>query len=318
MYKRFLPFIVLALLSQSIWAQRIYSRNDYIQMYARTAIEEMYRSGVPASITLAQGCLESGNGNSELSLKSNNHFGIKCHGWGGKGMRYNDDAPNECFRVYDSVSDSYADHSNFLMNNQRYSSLFSLNIKDYKGWAYGLKQAGYATDPKYPTKLIHIIEEHELYQYDQMSIRELNKSDLPDESTAVSSLPDNNQQRNESYSVGATGVALINGCRVVHVQAGDSPKKIADRYDINLWEIYNYNDFPKNHRLVVGELVYLQKKKKKADKNYPYHTIKSGESLHTISQKYGIRLENLYKLNNLDQQSKIAVGQKLSLRKRVR
>lgn len=142
----------------------------YIKKYSQMAVQEMIRSGVPASITLAQGMLESGNGLSKLATKGNNHFGIKCHkGWEGKTMRVDDDAPNECFRVYASVADSYKDHSDFLRYRDRYKFLFDLERTDYKGWAYGLKKAGYATDPGYPTKLIKYIEDYELYRFDVLN-----------------------------------------------------------------------------------------------------------------------------------------------------
>jgi LysM repeat protein len=141
-------------------------RRDYINKYAQDAVREMYKSGVPASITLAQGCLESSDGKSPLAIEANNHFGIKCSGWTGPGFYQDDDAPNECFRSYPSALESFDDHSNFLRSRPRYSSLFELESTDYKGWAHGLKRAGYATDPSYADRLIRIIEEFELHQYD--------------------------------------------------------------------------------------------------------------------------------------------------------
>lgn len=318
MPKRIIALLVFLSISAAVWAQRIYTRQEYIKQHARAAVEEMYRSGVPASITLAQGCLESGNGNSELSVKSNNHFGIKCHGWSGKGMRYNDDAPNECFRVYASVADSYADHSDFLTNNSRYAFLFEFDINNYKGWARGLKKAGYATDPRYADKLIKIIEENNLQQYDKMNPKELQKSNLPKENDTAAIQPNTNKEWAVSPPKKTTRVVEVNSCKAVYVQEGDSPQKIADKYGVKLWEIYNYNDFADNHRIEVGEIIYLQKKKKKADRRHRYHTVKAGESFHFISQKYGVRLESLYKINRLDAQSAIKVGQRLSLRKRVK
>ncbi len=145
----------------------------YIQKWAPTAVREMYRSGVPASITLAQGILESRYGLSSLASEGNNHFGIKCHkDWKGKSMRYDDDARGECFRVYDSADESFQDHSDFLRYRDRYKFLFDLKTTDYKGWAYGLKKAGYATDPNYPAKLIKYIEDYNLYEYDTMTYEE--------------------------------------------------------------------------------------------------------------------------------------------------
>ncbi len=139
----------------------------YIEQFAGLAVEEMYRSGVPASITLAQGLLESRYGLSELAVRGNNHFGIKCHNnWNGRKMYHDDDRNNECFRVYGSPEESFRDHSDFLRYRDRYKFLFDLEPTDYKGWAHGLKKAGYATDPAYPKKLIKLIEEFDLHQYD--------------------------------------------------------------------------------------------------------------------------------------------------------
>ncbi|MFV0553230.1 MAG: glucosaminidase domain-containing protein [Mangrovibacterium sp.] len=288
------------------FAQRIYSRQDYINKYASAAVSEMHRSGVPASITLAQGCLESGNGNSSLSLKSNNHFGIKCHGWTGKSIRYDDDRPNECFRVYDKVEDSYADHSNFLSNNPRYSSLFQLDADDYKGWAHGLKKAGYATDPQYAHKLIKIIEEFELHQYDKMSPKDFKRA-----ASSATSNP-------SPISANAASVFEVNGCRAVRVQPGDSPASIAQAQGVKLWEIYDYNDLPDDYRICEGEIIYLQKKKKRAASGNEVHVVQAGESLRSISQTYGIRFKSLVKLNRLGNNPRIYVGQKLNLRKRVK
>ena len=149
------------------------SREEYIEMYSDIAMKEMLRSGVPASITLAQGMLESDNGNSSLAKKSNNHFGIKCHNdWTGKKVHHDDDSRHECFRKYKTVYDSYVDHSDFLMNTSRYAFLFDLDVKDYRGWAKGLKKAGYATSRTYADMLIRIIEENDLHRYDLLALEE--------------------------------------------------------------------------------------------------------------------------------------------------
>ena len=159
-------FVFVALLLPGVSNAQT-AQEKYISTYADLAVQEMYRSGVPASITLAQGMLESGNGRSELAQKSNNHFGIKCHNnWSGERVYHDDDAKGECFRKYSHPYQSYRDHSDFLRYRDRYKFLFDLKTTDYKGWAYGLKQAGYATDPNYATKLIKIIEDYKLYQYD--------------------------------------------------------------------------------------------------------------------------------------------------------
>src|SRR4051812_10047034 len=152
-------------MSAAAFAQRVdtIATRAYIQQYKDVAISEMHRSGIPASITLAQGIHESGLGKSYLAQNTNNHFGIKCHeNWTGKTFKYTDDAPDECFRVYDNPADSYRDHSDFLKNRPRYAPLFQLDATDYKGWAYGLKKSGYATNPKYPDILIKTNEDFQL------------------------------------------------------------------------------------------------------------------------------------------------------------
>ncbi len=170
--KKAIIFISVVLCQVAAWAQGT-PQELYIQKWAPTAVREMYRSGVPASITLAQGILESRYGLSSLATEGNNHFGIKCHkDWKGKSMRYDDDAKGECFRVYDSADESFQDHSDFLRYRDRYKFLFDLKTTDYKGWAYGLKKAGYATDPNYPAKLIKYIEDYKLYEYDTMTSEE--------------------------------------------------------------------------------------------------------------------------------------------------
>lgn len=149
---------------------------QYIKKYAPLAVLEMHKYDIPASITLAQGILESGNGRSRLASKSNNHFGIKCHvGWKGAKVYHDDDEKGECFRKYKYVQSSYKDHSEFLSGRRRYASLFKLRKSDFKGWAKGLKKAGYATDKKYPKKLIKIIEEYKLYEFDKFREKDLKK-----------------------------------------------------------------------------------------------------------------------------------------------
>ncbi len=315
MYKKLFLTVYLLVFAHSLIAQRILTRQDYVDRFSKMAVIEMYRSGVPASITLAQGCLESGNGNSELSQKSNNHFGIKCHGWAGDGVYYDDDARGECFRKYNSVLDSYADHSDFLSRNSRYAFLFDLKITDYKAWARGLKKAGYATDPHYADKLIKIIEENELHKYDKMSPKDF-KSKVQEE---VVEKPKTTSVGGSSPSITPQSSTIIykNGIKATKVRAGDSLKSIADKNGLKLWEVYQYNDFTNDYRIQIGELIYLQQKKRKAEKNYNYHIVKSGESMHSISQQYGIQLRRLYKLNRLDVSQNIKVGQRLYLRKKA-
>jgi LysM repeat protein len=251
----------------------------YIKKYRELAVEEMKKYHIPASITLAQGLLESGAGQSALARKSNNHFGIKCGSdWYGKTVSHDDDARGECFRAYKHPKDSYEDHSKFLAGRPRYASLFNLNITDYKGWARGLKKAGYATNPRYADQLIGIIELYELYKYDDKNYLKWIKK---------------NPNPHQTY--------IANDLLYIVVRAGDSWKSISQEFDISQKKLRKYNDLYKGYALQVGDILYLEKKNKKADKEHIVHVLRAGESMYSISQKYGIRLKNLYKLNKMDE-----------------
>ena len=251
---------------------------EYIKKYRDLAVEEMKRYHIPASITLAQGLLESGAGQSELARKSNNHFGIKCGGdWRGKTVRHDDDARGECFRAYKHPKESYEDHSKFLVNRPRYASLFKLQITDYKGWARGLKKAGYATNPRYAEQLIGIIELYDLHRYDSKDGLKWMKE---------------NPNPHQPY--------IANDLLYIVVRPGDSWKSISKEFDISQKKLRKYNDLYKGYALQVGDILYLEKKNKRADKEHIVHVLRAGESMHGISQKYGIRLKNLYKLNKMN------------------
>ena len=250
----------------------------YIKKYRELAVEEMKKYHIPASITLAQGLLESGAGQSMLARKSNNHFGIKCGGdWTGKTVSHDDDARGECFRAYKHPKDSYEDHSKFLAGRPRYASLFKLKITDYKGWARGLKKAGYATNPRYADQLIGIIELYELHKYDEKNYLKWIKK---------------NPNPHQTY--------IANDLLYIVVRAGDSWKSISKEFDISQKKLRKYNDLYKGYALQVGDILYLEKKNRKADKAHIVHVLRAGESMYSISQKYGIRLKNLYKLNKMD------------------
>ena len=250
---------------------------SYIKKYRELAVEEMKKYHIPASITLAQGLLESGAGQSELARKSNNHFGIKCGGdWRGKTVSHDDDARGECFRAYKHPKDSYEDHSRFLVGRPRYASLFKLKITDYKGWARGLKKAGYATNPRYADQLIGIIELYELYKYDEKNyLKWLKKNPNP----------------HQTY--------IANDLLYIVVRAGDSWKSISQEFDISQKKLRKYNDLYKGYALQVGDILYLEQKNKRADEDHIVHVLRAGESMYSIAQKYGIRLKNLYKLNKM-------------------
>ncbi len=299
--KHIFLIISLFLFTHTI-AQKI-SREEYIRRYQLLAIEEMNRSGIPASITMAQGCLESGNGNSELSVKSNNHFGIKCKSsWKGPKVYYDDDRRNECFRKYTSVEESYIDHTNFLMDNPRYGDLFKLEHTDYKSWAKGLKKAGYATARDYDKRLIRIIEENKLHRLDlKMTFREM--SSYEQRSVA--------QSTNSGLTINAYNsheVVEMNRVKAVVARKGDTFEMLAQELGLNDWELYKYNDHHPGYKPVTNEVVYIQPKKNKS-KEYSTHRVAEGENMHYISQKYGVKLKSLYRKNRMNPGEQPRVGQ---------
>jgi len=274
---------------------------NYIDQYKDLAIEEMLRYRIPASITLAQGLLESGAGRSELAVKGNNHFGIKCHGWTGRTVYHDDDATQECFRAYDNALQSYDDHCRFLRSGARYRNLFSLSITDYKGWAHGLKAAGYATNPRYAHQLIGIIELYNLQQYD--------RADHYDKFMA------RHAGKDQPVTRGATlhPIYICNHNYYLQARAGDTFKSIGEEIGVSYKKIARYNERPKNDRLEPGEIIWLKKKQRRADKQYKRrpHIVKVGESYYSIAQHYGIRLKSLYKMNHLEPDAGIRPGQQL-------
>ena len=293
---KFLFSLVIFIFSISLVAQDL-SSEDYIHKFHKMAIAEMHEYSIPASITLAQGILESGNGNSELSVKSRNHFGIKCHkGWTGKKVYHDDDEEQECFRKYKNVSDSYRDHSEFLKNRERYAELFTYKITDYKSWARGLKKAGYATNPEYATKLIGLIERFDLAQYDTASKSGKRKVKKP-----------KRKVRKEIF-------ISQNGLKFVLSNYGDTYDKIATEQSLWMWQLLEFNDLSKDKTLNQGERVYLEFKKNRSKSEF--HLVEKGETLYSISQQHGLRLAKLEHKNRLQSNSKLEIGQKVFLRKR--
>lgn len=279
--------------------RKIYSYEKYIKTYADLAVQHQKKYKVPASITLAQGVLESGAGQSDLARRSNNHFGIKCHSdWRGGRVYHDDDLRGECFRKYKQVEDSYDDHSRFLAERPRYAPLFDLNIKDYKGWAKGLQKCGYATDRAYANKLIKVIEDYELYRYDSAKG---NKT--------VSSKSTQPTKQAARYTIYKT-----NGLLYVYAKGNDSFEQIAESLGFSIKDIKKYNEVPEDFPLQQNDLVYLEKKKKKADKPNYDHVVQIGESMHSISQKYGIQIKSLYKINKKDKDYTPEEGDVLKLR----
>ena len=297
--------IIFSFLCMFVASQMVISQNmtwnqryqDYFDKYKDVAVEQMLKYHIPASITLAQGVLESGAGKSELATRANNHFGIKCNGWTGRKSYHDDDEMNECFRAYDNVYESYRDHSVFLTTSKRYSSLFELKLTDYKGWARGLKACGYATSPTYANKLIEIIRLYKLYQYDTAK-------DYDKFQTQQVKSGDNRQ------------IYAFNKNYYLKARRGDTFRSIAQEVGISYRKLAKYNERDKRDVLEEGEIVWLKKKQNKAPKNYKgrLHYVKNGESMYSISQLYGIKLKKLYKLNDLPPTYQIRVGDALRLR----
>ncbi len=385
---------LLCLLALSIVAQnRLKPYVDYIAKYSEIAVRQQKLHGVPASITLAQGILESGAGNSEMAKRSNNHFGIKCHNdWTGDTVVYFDDGENACFRKYDKPEESFDDHSLFLVKGRRYAPLFQLDVNDYKGWAYGLKNAGYATDPTYADKLIRIIETYGLndMKQEKMSERQLEADSAKQQAAAVrlakkaaekarkrtiaqARLDSIQTVKNAAKIQKATNDSLLRSVRkaqravrrhvrdsiaatysifsnkalehvkdyqsiavrpvaqtinplscheilyvgttpYVKAQFGDSFDGIADEFGLSISRIRSINEFPRNYRLQTGEPVYLDTKTTWWEGDYPLHLAKPGDSMHSIAQKYALKLDALYKMNNMIPGEAVKPGTKIKLR----
>ena len=340
-------------------------QQTYVEHYATLAVEEMYRSGVPASITLAQGLLESRYGLSDLAVNGNNHFGIKCHNnWDGGKMYHDDDHKGECFRVYKSPEESFRDHSDFLRYRDRYKFLFDLEPTDYKGWAHGLKKAGYATDPAYPQKLIKLIEDYGLYEYDTKSaswaygqtdisseqVHELEREIEEQQKTVTKeekrqakedkkakkkaekkSRPDkrpespNNieqakpltaDQREVFHFALTRQMYSLNGVPFVYAAEGETYASIAASYNLFMKEILKFNDLSEVQALYPGTIVYLQAKKKQALPGLEKHVVDgNNETLREISQRYGVRLDQICKMNAMDAERRLVDGEVIKLRK---
>lgn len=303
--KKLTVLSLIILLALPISAQMKWNRQyqTYINQYKDLAIEQMKRYHIPASITLAQGLFESRAGQSEFALRSNNHFGIKCHGWSGKTVYHDDDATNECFRAYDNVFDSFEDHSKFLAKSSRYKRLFALKETDYRGWAYGLKECGYATNPQYAIKLIQIIELYKLYQYDTVRSYDRFMAER-----AGHDKPAGPSQRLHP-------IRIYNKNYYLQAREGDTFRSIGEEVGISYRALACYNERDKRDVLHQGDIIYLKKKRRKADKAYKNrpHVVKTGESMYSISQLYGIRLKSLYKKNHLPEDYQICVGDTLKV-----
>ena len=310
--KLLLTILLFSLLTFSQNSNQAYV--SYINLYSQLAVKQQKEYGIPASITLAQGLLESGAGISSFAQESNNHFGIKCNDWMGEKVYHDDDQKGECFRKYDQVLESYEDHSLFLKNRPRYASLFDLRPTDYEGWAFGLKKAGYATDPAYAYKLITIIENYDLHQYDSER-HEYEKNDK----FILAKTQKNETHRNKG-SMGAV-VALVsheirkvNGVKFVVALPEDDYGLIADEFNMSEERLLSYNDLITGAKLKAGARVFISSKKNKAPKECLKHQVLQGESMYSISQDYGIKIVKLYKLNKMLFSEGARLDQMLKLR----
>ena len=306
-----------------LWAaQPKMSREEYIRRYKGLVLESQEVYGSPASVKMAQALLESDNGNSRLAREANNHFGIKCKSyWTGMTISHDDDAKGECFRKYASVEESFKDHSEFLDNSPRYQDLFKLDTLDYKGWAYGLKAAGYATDPNYPERLIKIIEDNQLYLLDrnQELPEEMPRRPEPivTETPAPSAVPvkkidvDNyvvSVQKLKGYSLYHN-----NGSQFIVANDGDTFESLSRKIGISAKRLRKLNDLPADAQLGGGDMVYVRSKAKRSGNGKLVHIVREGDTMHSISQQYGIRLKNLASMNHRDVDARLEVGQQIRL-----
>lgn len=306
-----LLLLLLVLMAPASWAQSSLKKDRaaYRDKYKKMAIEQMARHGVPASITLAQGMLESGNGKSRLATQGHNHFGIKCHkGWKGKRMYHNDDARGECFRVYKSAEHSFDDHSLFLRGTRRYAFLFNLSPTDYKGWAHGLKKSGYATDPAYAKRLIEIIEEEGLAQYDTGVEVEVVSPTVDTGAVA------NPESEFEIQIAKEHTIYVRNRVKYVVVAKGDTYDGLSRTLEMMPWEIARYNELPDHTLPPPGSVVYIQPKRRKAEVQHKVHVAERGESIYSISQRYAVKSRYLYRRNRMTPGELPEEGQLIYLR----
>ena len=303
--KLFFSVLLVILFSFSsifqIYSQKRYEiYENYIDTYSSIAVKHMEKYNIPASITLAQGLLESGAGMSELTKRSNNHFGIKCHrSWAGGRVYAKDDTPNDCFRKYNRAEESFDDHAQFLVTGTRYSALFNLSPTDFKGWARGLQNSGYATDKAYANKLIKLIEDYELYRFDKAGYNSRSRNN-------ASQVSPSQNWKHQPYKT--------HGLVYVIAVEGDTYEGIAAEFNFKVKDLLTYNEVPSGFPLNKGDIVYFQKKKSRADKPYYEHIVLIGESMHSISQKYGLKVKNLYKMNKRDYEYVPEEGDVLKLR----
>lgn len=329
MYRNRIILLVIALLALAVCrtdAQgKRMSRAEYIAKYSELALENQRKYGIPASVTMAQGILESDCGNSRLATEANNHFGIKCKkDWKGESIRHDDDALQECFRKYPSAADSYRDHSEFLTGSQRYAGLFEIDVTDYEGWARGLKAAGYATNPKYAELLIKIIEDERLYALEpkgggakhEKEERHRDREVVNMDDLAGSDVPkaDVADYAGAGTMAGGYAVYVNNGSDFVVARPGDTYASLASATGVSRKKLIKYNEVPETAAPYDGQMVYLHPKAKRADNGRIIHIVREGETVWSISQAYGVRVKKLAKINRIGIAEPLRPGVQLRLR----
>lgn len=303
---RYRVFFVCAVLSLGIGNAQTNVYRDYIERFKDVALSHQQEYGIPASITLAQGILESNAGQSRLATEANNHFGIKCGGeWKGKTIKHKAENGKECFRKYDNAEESYHDHALFL-KKKRYTPLFKHKVSDYKNWAKTLRECGYATDSKYPDKLINIIERYELHKLD-------NKGKKNSSGSLITPAEENNNDGLKKAVI-AHAVHRRGNLLFIYSHEGDTYESISDEFDITKKKLLSYNDTKQKPILTEGEIVYLQEKDKEYAGDKQWYIVNEGETLYSISQKLGIRLKNLRKMNKINDNIVIQPGDTLKIK----
>ena len=303
-------FIFLALFSckttQYVPPASRNTRAGYIAEFSAIAIEEMKRTGIPASIKMAQAILESGDGNSTLARRANNHFGIKCHDWTGRRIYHDDDERNECFRRYSHPEESFRDHSKFLTGRPRYAGLFNLDPYDYKSWARDLKAAGYATNPDYDKLLIRIIEDNSLHELDRGVVRITKPATSAGTPAAVT---------NTTSSGSARQINTRNRIKYIVARQGDNYESVTREMGLLSFELGRYNDIAPGTLFSPGDIIYLQPKRIRAERGSEIHIAREGETMHSISQLYGVRLSHLLTRNHMQEGQEPSTGDTVFLRK---
>lgn len=323
--RKLLFFIILFQCTLIGYAQSSADISAYISQYKQVALEQEKKYGIPAPITLAQGILESGAGKSMLTRNANNHFGVKAFGgWTGPVyLAWDDEKQKSRFRSYSSAMESYRDHSLFLKNNSRYNSLFTKSVYDYRAWAIGLQKAGYATSGTYAKALIGLVDAYRLYAINggvklragkTVTITKVITSEIPVDLDCQMDESEESEEEKEVKDIIKRFVVEINDVRCTILYPGESLASISQKYDIPQYKILEFNEISDESSLNEGDIVYLQKKKKKYTGIQDYYRVKDDDTLYGISQQFGIMMSSLAKMNNKDMFSRLQEGERLMLK----